>query len=296
MIKVIVIAGATGVGKTELSIKLAKMFNGEIINADASQFRKNLNIGTAKIKEEEKEGVIHHLFDFLDECDNFSIKEYQTTARAKIGEISKKGKVPIIVGGSGLYIDALLNDYDLSGPSNDYIDSEKEYGIYSNEELFKVLEDINPEYASHTHPNNRKRVIRYIQKAKDGFEFENSKPSKHYDYLMLFLNRERVELYERINKRTLLMMENGWIDEVKELRERNVDINLIKEIGYKEINNYLDGLLSYDEMIDIIQKQTRHYAKRQITWFKNKSDSIVVDANNIDLEYIKGLIDEHFDK
>lgn len=290
MIKVIVIAGATGVGKTELSIKLAKMFNGEIVNADASQFHKNLNIGTAKISDEEKQGVNHHLFDILDETCNFSIRDYQTIARAKIEEISKNNKLPFIVGGSGLYIDALINDYDLNGPSNEYIDSEKEYESYSNEELFELLKSINEEFASHTHPNNRKRVIRYIQKAKEGLSFENEKPKKYYDALFLFLNRDRADLYDRINRRTIKMMEDGWIEEVKSLIDKNVDIDKIKEIGYKEIRDYLNDLISYDEMIDLIQKQTRHYAKRQITWFKNKSDSIIVDANNINYDDINTLI------
>lgn len=292
MMKVIVIAGATGVGKTELSIKLAKMFNGEIVNADASQFRRNLNIGTAKIKEEEKEGVNHHLFDILDETCNFSIRDYQTIARAKIDQISKNNKLPFIVGGSGLYIDALINDYDLSGPSNDYLESEKEYETYSNEELFALLKSIDEDFASHTHPNNRKRVIRYIQKAKEGLSFENEKPKKYYDALFLFLNRERDDLYDRINRRTIQMMEDGWIEEVKSLIDNRVDIDKIKEIGYKEIRNYLNNLISYDEMIDLIQKQTRHYAKRQITWFKNKSDSIIIDANNINYEFIYDLINE----
>lgn len=292
MIKVIVIAGATGVGKTDLSIKLAKKFNAEIVNADASQFRKNLNIGTAKISEDEKEGVIHHLFDIVGETDNFSICDYQTIARAKIGRIFENNKLPIIVGGSGLYIDALINDYDLSGPSNDYIEDEKEYSMYSNEELFEVLKTLNEDFANHTHPNNRKRVIRYIQKAKSGLTFEQVKPAKHYDALILFLNRDRNDLYERINKRTLLMMENGWIEEVKALKDRNIDINKIKEIGYKEINDYLDGNLDYNEMIELIQKNTRHYAKRQITWFKNKCNCIDIDASNINLNEIENLIIE----
>ena len=159
MIKVLVIAGATGVGKTDLSIKLAKRFNGEIINADASQFKKNLIIGPAKISEEEMGDVNHHLFDIIDETDDFSICDYQTIARAKIGRIFKNNKVPIVVGGSGLYIDALINNYDLSGPKNDFLDDEGEYKDYSNEELFNILKGLNEEFANHTHPNNRKRVI-----------------------------------------------------------------------------------------------------------------------------------------
>ncbi len=293
MIKVIVIAGATGVGKTDLSIKLAKRFNGEIVNADASQFRRNLNIGTAKIGYNEMEGVKHHLFDIVGETDNFSIRDYQTIARAKIGQIFENNKLPIIVGGSGLYIDSLINDYDLSGPSNEYIEDEGEYKNYSNEELFNILKDLNEDFANHTHQNNRKRVIRYIQKAKNGMTFEETKPSKYYDALILFLNRDRNDLYERINQRTLLMLENGWIDEVKNLRDRNIDVSKIKEIGYKEINDYLDGCLEYDAMIELIQKNTRHYAKRQITWFKNKSDSENVDLNNFNISDVFDLVEKY---
>lgn len=293
MIKVIVVAGATGVGKTDLSIKLAKRFNGEIVNADASQFRRNLNIGTAKINSNEMEGVKHHLFDIVGETDNFSIREYQSIARAKIGQIFENNKIPIIVGGSGLYIDSLINEYDLSGPSNEYIEDEGEYKNYSNEELFNILKEINEEFANHTHKNNRKRVIRYIQKAKNGMTFEEFKPAKYYDALILFLNRDRNDLYERINQRTLLMLENGWIDEVKSLKERNIDVSKIKEIGYKEINDYLNGCLEYDEMIELIQKNTRHYAKRQITWFKNKSDSVNVDLNNFNISDIFNLVEKY---
>lgn len=292
MIKVVVICGATAVGKTKLSVELAKCFNAEIVNADASQFKRNLNVGTAKIQEDEMEGVTHHLIDIIDEEDSFSIHEYQKLAREKVETIVSKGKNCFIVGGSGLYIDALINDYDLNGPSNDYIESEKEYALRSNEDLYNELLEMNPDFALHTHPNNRKRVIRYIQKAKEGLTFEKVKPDKYFDALILCLNRDRANLYERINNRTDAMIEGKWIEEVKILKEKGIDFDKVKEIGYREINDYLDNNISFEDLVNLIKQKTRNYAKRQITWFKNKFDSIMIDVDNVDYNYIKSLIEE----
>lgn len=282
MIKLIVISGPTAVGKSSLSIKIAKKFNGEIINADASQFKRGLNIGTAKITKEEMEDVKHHLIDIIDASDEFSINDYQALARKTIDDIVSRNKLPIIVGGSGLYIDALISDYELNANKSDHKLLEEQYKNYSNEELYKLLEDLNKELASHTHPNNRNRVIRYIERAKQGSNFENHSAKLLYDCMFLFLNKDRKLLYDSINQRTIDMINNNWIEECISLRNQGVDLSKIKEIGYKEIGLYLDNELSKEEMIDLIQKETRHYAKRQITWFKNKSSHILVDANNLD--------------
>ena len=284
MIKLIVLSGPTAVGKSSLSIKIAKKYNGEIINADASQFKRGLNIGTAKLTKEEMGNIKHHLIDIIDANDEFSINDYQLLARKTIDDIVSRNKLPIIVGGSGLYIDALISDYELNANKSDHKLLDELYKDYSNEQLYKELEALNKELASHTHPNNRNRVIRYIERAKQGSNFENHNAKLLYDCMFLFLNKERKLLYDDINQRTIEMINNNWIDECINLRNQGIDLYSIKEIGYKEIGLYLDNKMTKDEMIDSIQKATRHYAKRQITWFKNKSSHILVDANNLDFD------------
>jgi len=285
MIKLIIICGATAVGKTDFSIKIAKRIDAEIINADASQFKRYLNIGTAKISEEEMDGIKHHLIDIIDPCDDFSISDYQSLARLKIDEIHKRNKNIIICGGSGLYIDALVNDYHLNADKSNHQLDDELYNQYSNEELYKLLESLDKDLATLTHPNNRNRVLRYIERAKCGDSIKNDNKAL-YDCMYLFLNRDRDDLYNRINQRTILMLENGWIDECLDLRNKGFDLSKIKEIGYKEIGDYLDNIISYDELVDLIQKETRHYAKRQITWFKNKTKHQLIDINNYNIEDI----------
>ena len=241
MIKLIIICGATAVGKTAFSIELAKAIDAEIINADASQFKKYLNIGTAKITLEEMNGIKHHLIDIINPCDDFSISDYQLLGRFKIDEINKAGKNIIICGGSGLYIDALVNDYQLNAKKSNHHLDEEAYKNYSNIELYNILEELDPHLASLTHPNNRNRVLRYIERAKDGDSIKNDNNKPIYDCMYLLLNRNRDDLYNRINQRTKLMLENGWIDECINLKNKGFDLNNIKEIGYKEIGKYLDN-------------------------------------------------------
>ncbi|MFA6843141.1 MAG: tRNA (adenosine(37)-N6)-dimethylallyltransferase MiaA, partial [Bacilli bacterium] len=246
MRKIIVIIGPTGVGKTEAAIKLCKMLgNCEIVNADASQFHKSLNIGTAKIKKEEMDGIKHHLLDFLEVDDDFSIKDFQDKGREVIEKIFKSGAIPVIVGGSGLYIDALINDYKLDNVQvHNHIDDSN----LSNEELYNNLVKLDNELALKTHPNNRKRVLRYIELAKSGKSVTTEKPKPIYDYEIFCLDRSRNILYDRINRRVEIMFNNGWVEEVKKLRQENVDVSKIKEIGYKDINDYLNGLKSLDDV------------------------------------------------
>lgn len=277
--KVIVIVGPTGVGKTKLSINLAKKYNSEIINCDQSQMRKLLNIGTAKITNEEMDGVKHHLIDFLEPISEYSIKDFQDDARDIIDHMET---IPFIVGGSGLYIDAVITDYDLTNQKRDN-DLEQQFKDLSNEELYNKLYDLNQDAALKTHPNNRKRVLRYLEIVLEKGSIENKPNEPYYNALIIFLNKDRDILYDNINKRCEIMFNEGWIDEVKKLKELGYNINLIKEIGYKEISDYLDGLLSYDEMIDKIKQETRRYAKRQITWFKNKMNC--VEVNNDENAY-----------
>ncbi len=280
--KVIVIVGPTGVGKTKISIQLAKRFNSEIINCDQSQMRKLLNIGTAKITKEEMDGVPHHLIDFLEPISDYSIKDFQDDARNLIDNMNF---VPFIVGGSGLYIDAVITDYDLSNQKRDE-NIEDKYNELTNEELYNKLYNLNQEAALKTHPNNRKRVLRYLEIVSEKGELVSKPNLPYYDSLIIFLNKDREVLYDNINKRCDIMIEEGWIEEVKSLKEMGYDINLIKEIGYKEISDYLDNLISYDEMLEKIKQETRRYAKRQITWFKNKMNCIEVYNDEKAFEFV----------
>lgn len=286
MKKVVVITGPTAVGKTSLSIELAKTFHAEIINADASQFRKRLNIGTAKITPEEMGGIVHHLIDIIDVEDSFSIKNYQEMGRKKLDEVD----VPFVVGGSGLYLQALLNDYKLDASSR----SEERFKDFSNEELYAQLLALDEEAALKLHPNNRRRVERYLELVMELGKVEPKPPLPLYDVLTICLVRDRDDLYERINQRTHKMMEAGWVEEAIRLRSEGIDLSTIKDIGYKEIGEYLDQKLTLEETIEVIQMKTRHYAKRQMTWFRNKMDCIYYDMNQGSIEELNQTIKTFF--
>jgi len=289
MKKVIVITGPTGVGKTDLSLEIAKIFNGEIINADASQFKKDLNIGTAKI-DLSKTNVKHHLIDIIECNEMFSISDFQAESRLLIEDISSRGKIPMLVGGSGLYINACLNDYVLDSPRHS-LETEDDYIGLSNEELHNILKNNDYEASLLIHPNNRRRVIRAIELSKSGNKISNNNNGDKplYNYLIICLNTDREILYERINKRCDIMLNGGWIDECKNLKENGINLNDIKDIGYSDINDYLDGHITFEELKETIAKKTRNYAKRQITWMKNKMSSKFV---NINYNNIKETINE----
>jgi len=286
--KVIVIVGPTGVGKTKLSIEIAKKYNCEIINADQSQMRKDLNIGTAKITSEEMNGVKHHMIDFLKPTEEYSIKDFQDNARNIIDNLET---IPLIVGGSGLYVDALINNYDLSVEKRNN-DLEDKYKELTNDQLYNKLYDLNKDAALKTHPNNRKRVLRYLEIVLEKGRLVETYTSPYYDSLIIFLNKERDVLYSNIDTRCEKMFDDGWIEEVLNLKNNGYDINLIKEIGYKEINQYLDQKVDYITMLDKIKQETRRYAKRQITWFKNKMNCIEVQNNEDVFNKVCLLIDK----
>lgn len=257
MTKIIVIAGATGVGKSAIAKKLATEFNLSVINSDASQMHYWMDIGTANIDDEASD-VFYELYKFFDPDYDFSIKDYQDLARKRVGNYSSV----IVCGGSGLYIDALCLDLDLESKKRS-----ADYSSYSNEELYELLTKLNIELANKTHPNNRKRVERYLEIAQDGTD-KKREPVEVYDCLFINLELPREVLYSRINARCIKMFDDGWINEAKELLRKGYDLSKITEIGYSDIGLFLDGTLSYEEMIDQIQKKTRHYAKRQLTWFR----------------------------
>lgn len=264
--KVICIVGPTGVGKTKLSIELAKIYNGEIINADSTQVYKGLDIATAKIKEEEKEGIKHYLFDIKNIDEDYSVYDYQNDARKKIDYIFKNKKTPILVGGTGLYIKACLYDYKFS------LESKKnDYSKYSNEELYQKLLSIDPK--TNIHINNRKRVERALDYySNNGIIKQEQKTDKLlYDVIFIGLTTDRENLYNRIDKRVDSMINEGLIDEAKKIFDLNIKTKaVLTPIGYKELFEYFNGNITLEDSINLIKQRSRRYAKRQYTWFNNQ--------------------------
>lgn len=268
MKKVIVIAGPTGVGKTKLSIELAKKYNGEIINADSMQIYRGLDIGTAKIKEEEKDGIEHHLFDIKDVLEEYSIYDYQSDCRRQIDYIIKKGKIPILVGGTGLYIKSALYDYKL-----DYSNNTNNYDDLTLEELYAKLVSIDKEIDGKIDKNNRRRLVNAINYyERNNTSIINNKTNDLlYDVIFIGLTTDRDILYSKINKRVDKMIEDGLIEEVKKFYEEKIYTKpLIGGIGYKELYEYFDGKISLEDAIDNIKRNSRRYAKKQYTFFNNQ--------------------------
>lgn len=262
MHKIIVIVGPTGVGKTKLSIALAHHFNGEIINADSMQVYKELNIGTAKITEEEKENVPHHLFDIKNVVEDYSVYNYQQDGRKILEGLSNK--TPIIVGGTGLYIKALLYDYTFNSNEEKY-----DFSHYTNQELLDKVKEFDSN--SEIHINNRKRLERSLSiLLNNGGNLHNGNHLL-YDAIFIGLTTDRAKLYDIINKRVDKMISNGLIDEVKSLYDKKIrSKSIMTGIGYKELYKYFDNEISLEETISLIKQNSRHYAKRQYTWFNNQ--------------------------
>ena len=260
MNKVIVITGPTAVGKTKLSIELAKRYNGEIINADAVQVYKGLDIGSAKVTEEEKEDIPHHLFDIKEVDEEYTIYHYQKDCRKLIKEVQGRGKTPILVGGTGLYIKAALYDYKLT--------EEKETNTYDNltdKELYNKLLELDK--------NNRRRLIRALNYYKENNKSINTNTTNKllYDAIFIGLTTDRRILYDKINNRVDIMIKEGLLNEVKVFYDKNIRTKpLLNAIGYREIYSYFDGNISLEEAIDKIKQNSRHYAKRQYTFFNHQ--------------------------
>lgn len=278
---VVAVVGPTASGKTALSIQIAKTCNGEIINGDSMQVYKGLDIGTAKITEQEMEGIPHHLLNIKEPTQSFSVAEYQTLVREKIAEIQSRGKLPILVGGTGLYVQAVLYDFRFTDQQVDEKSRQQYYGDLERlgpEAIHERLAKLDPETAKTIHPNNTRRVIRALEMIElsgmsKSDEEQNLGNIPLYHHLIIGLDLDRELLYERINKRVDVMMVKGLLAEVHSLWSRHIrDVQSVKAIGYKELYRYLDGEISLDQAIEDIKQNSRRYAKRQLTYFRNKMD------------------------
>lgn len=286
----VILAGPTAVGKTELSIRLAKRINGAIISTDSMQVYKYMDIGSAKIMPDEMEGVKHYLIDELDPSDEFNIVRFQQMAKDALKEIYANGQIPIVAGGTGFYIQALLYDIDFTHQDSDeafrkeMADYAAEYGT---EALHEKLKEIDPVSYKTIHANNTKRVIRALeyyrmtgQPISTHNEQEHQKVSP-YNFAYFVLTDDRKHLYDRIDYRVDLMMKKGLVDEVKNLYDMGYhkDMVSMQGLGYKELLSYLDGECSLEEAVYIIKRETRHFAKRQLTWFRRERDVIWLDKS-----------------
>lgn len=286
--KVIVITGPTCVGKTKISVEVAKKLNTEIINGDAYQIYKYMNIGTAKPTADEQQNIIHHFFDFYDPINEFSVSDYQKMIRDLVEDFFEKNKVPLIVGGTGLYIDSVIKNYQFLAPKRE---ENEDYNNLTNEELHNILKKLDFDASLKIHMNNRKRVLRAIELANtQEISTRTLKNELYYDSLIIFLNDDREKLYERINKRVDKMIDDGLVDEVKSLYPDKLGKTALAAIGYKEIYSYLNNEITLEEAIEKIKKNTRHYAKRQITWYKNKENTIFVNVDINDLDSSVSLV------
>lgn len=295
MENLVIITGPTGIGKTELSLELAKKYKGEIISSDSMQIYKKLNIGTAKI-DLNKTSIPHHMIDIIEPSDNFTVADFKNSTKKIITDINNRGGLPFLVGGTGLYINSLVYNLDFTEtePDYEYRDELKEILEEEGSEfLYEKLQDQDRDMAEKIHKNNGQRIIRALEilksgnKKGDNFRQEN----KDYNLIYIGLNMDRAKLYEKINQRVDKMIDLGLVDEVKNLLDEGLDKNSqsLKAIGYKEVISYLDSEIDFAEMVDLIKKNSRHYAKRQLTWFRRdkrikwfdrESDTILSDIEN----------------
>lgn len=290
MQKVIVICGPTASGKTKLSIELAKKINGEIVSCDSMQIYKDMNIGTAKPTFEEMQGIKHYLIDFISPDKRYSVAEYKIDAEKAIEEILNKGKIPIVVGGTGLYIDTII--YGIEYPKIEFDDKyrkeleerEKKEGLIK---LYEEAKQIDEEAIKKISINDKKRILRILEiyhatgKNKTEQEIISREKGPKFDYKVFAINMDREKLYERINKRVDIMIDNGLIDEVKKLLNKYKEFpTAMQGLGYKEVKEYLKNKISKEEMIEKIKQESRRYAKRQITWFKKNKQTIWINGLN----------------
>lgn len=296
----IILTGPTAVGKTALSVELAKKIDGEIISADSMQVYRFMDIGSAKIKQDEMRNVRHHLIDVLMPEEEFNVFRFQEMAKTAIREIYERGHIPILTGGTGFYIQAILYDIvfnEENGASEIRVRLEEEAKRFGNLALFEKLKSLDPESAEIIHPNNTKRLIR----ALEYYEINGSKISEHnriererqspYKFCYFVLNDDREKLYDRIEKRVDEMLVEGLLEEVKKLKQMGYHKDMIsmQGLGYKEILSYLEGEYSLEEAVYLIKRDTRHFAKRQLTWFRRENNVIWINKKEFDYDNQKIL-------
>ena len=291
----IILTGPTAVGKTALSIGLAKAVDGEIISADSMQVYRKMNIGTAKIQQSEMQGVRHHLIDILDPGEDFNVVLFKKYALEAMKDIYSRGKIPVVVGGTGFYIQALLYDINFEDNDNDMSYREELQTLaaeHGNSYIHDMLAGVDPESAEKIHENNVKRVIRALEfykktgtKISEHNEAESQKESP-YNFEYLVLNDDRQKLYDRIDRRIDIMLEDGLLDEVKSLVDEGYSRDLVsmQGLGYKEMIDYIQERYTLDEAVYTLKRDTRHFAKRQVTWFKREKQVTWVNKNEFDSE------------
>lgn len=303
--KIIVISGPTGIGKSKVAVELAKKLgNAEIISSDSMQIYKEMSIGTAKVTDEEMSGIKHHMIDEVSIHETFSVYDYQKKAKKLISDMNERGTIPIIIGGTGLYINSLLYKLDFSSEAEDKELREKlnkEAELYGKEYLYNKLKELDPEYAEKLSVNDTFRIIRALEviyKSGNKYSDENKNFREYndeYDNLIYILQTERERLYDRINKRVDKMLEAGLLDEVKDIikdmtSEEIASNRALLAIGYKELISYLQGEITYERAIELIKQKSRNYAKRQLTWFRRESEANFIDVNFDDIDQTVQII------
>lgn len=300
----IIIAGPTACGKTSVSVKLAKLIDGEIISADSMQVYKYMDIGTAKITPEETEGIPHYMIDELYPDEEFSVAVFQQKAKNYIEKIHAKGKIPILVGGTGFYINALIynNDFSEEQDTKERVELQKIYNEKGKDYIFNMLKTVDPESAEKIHPNNIKKVIRALEfykqtgKKISQHNIEEKQREAFYDVSFFVLNMDRNLLYNRINQRIDIMLKNGLLKEVSSLLEKySPELVSMQGLGYKEFIPYFNNQCSLDDAIEILKRDTRHFAKRQLTWFKHQCHGTWINVDQFEnsqktAEYINKII------
>lgn len=297
--KIIIISGPTGIGKSKVAVELAKRIgNAEIISSDSMQIYKEMSIGTAKVTDEEMSDIKHHMIDEVSIHDSFSVYDYQKKAKKLISDMNERGTIPIIIGGTGLYINSLLYKLDFSSEAEDKELREKlnkEAELYGKEYLYNKLKELDPEYAEKLSVNDTFRIIRALEviyKSGNKYSEENKNFREYnyeYDKLIYILQTDRELLYDRINKRVDKMFDAGLLDEVKYIikdmtSEEIASNRALLAIGYKELISYLQGEITYERAIELIKQKSRNYAKRQLTWFRRESEANFIDMNFEDID------------
>lgn len=301
-IPLIVVTGPTASGKTGLAIDIANYVGGEIVNADSMQIYKYMDIGTAKPTKEERKKAVHHLVDFLEPDEQFSVADYTNLAHETIDDIYSKGKMPIMAGGTGLYINSVVDDISFGEMDTDYALRDKLHRLAEDkgsEYLLSYLAEFDAKSAQKLHPNNLRRIIRAIEfykitgKPISQHQMETKQAPSRYNPLMLLIDRDREELYDRINRRVDIMFDNGLIDEVRGLMDMGYTkaLNSMKGIGYKEVMDYINGNMTLEETKELIKQSSRRYAKRQLTWFRRDNRINLLKSDNAFNE-AKTLIDK----